>query len=68
MKQCFHLIEKKYQNYNGSDAEGKLLKKLVNGQILDNGYFQLENGTILNENTTFAVDDAYYQKLLDILR
>lgn len=68
VKQCFHQIEKKYQNYSGAEATGILLKELVNGKILDDGYFQLENGTVLNKNTKFTVNDSYCQKLLDILR
>lgn len=67
LRQCFHNIEKKYQNYDGSDVMSNLLKELVNGQILDNGYFKLKNGTILNKDTKFTVNDTYYQKLLNIL-
>ena len=67
-KYCFHNIEKKYQNYTGSETSLNILKDLINGQILDNGYFQFQNGTVLNENTQYEINDSYYQKLLNILK
>ena len=65
---CFHSIEKKYKNYDGSNVSANLLKELVNGEISDNGYFIFKNGTVFNKDAKFEVNDSYYQKLLDILR
>ena len=65
---CFHKLEQEYENYTGKDAYGRLMRELTNGSITEDGYFKFKDGSLLDKNSPFNVEDEYLQNLLNILK
>ncbi len=63
---CYHAIEQKYEKYSADDEYGNILKSLVNGEIMDDGTFLLENKEQISENYINSVKDNRIAELLKI--